>query len=162
MMNDKLKFSTDISRFKHQIHNLRNDENLQRMLSSSINSESLEQSVSWAQCQVLSKGLELILYDEMFAGFCKLFCTSRDAEGAIFSVGIAVIEQYRGLGIARNTLQRKFNTLSNGDCIVTCIKKNNHASLNLFLSFGFQKLNICSFRGIKISSSDWMLVTKTI
>lgn len=162
MMNDKSKLSTDISRYKHQIHDLRNDENLQLMLSSAMKLETLEQSVSWAQCQVLSKGLELIIFEDVFAGFCKLFRTSTDIEGAVFSVGIAVIEPYRGLGIARNTLQRKFKTLSKGDCIVTSIKKNNHASLKLFLSLGFQKLSIDSFRGVKISSSDWILVTKTI
>ena len=161
-MNDKLEFSTDIGRFQNQIHDLRNDEKLQLMLSSAMNLESLEQSVSWAQRQVLSKGLELLIFDGEFAGFCKLFRTSPEPQDAVFSIGIAVIEPYRGLGIARYTLQRKLNTLSAGDCIVTSIKKNNHASLNLFLSFGFQKLNIASFRGIQTSSSDWILVTKTL
>lgn len=161
-MNDKLEFSTDIWRYQNQIHDLRNDEKLQLMLSSTMNLESLEQSVGWAQRQVLSKSLELLIFDGEFAGFCKLFRTSPELQDTVFSIGIAVIEPYRGLGIGRYTLQRKLKTLSTGDCIVTSILKNNRASLNLFLSLGFQKVSSDSFKGVKVASPDWVLVTKTV
>lgn len=161
-MNDKLKFSTDVSRFKSEISDMRNDMTLQGLLSSACKQETSVASLQWAESQIRDKALEFITYDDRFAGFSKLFPIDNDADGNIYSVGIAVLEHFRGLGIAKKTLEKRLATLTATDCIVTSIKKDNKPSLSLFSSLGFQVLPTSCFRGIEVFSSAWTLVVLNI
>lgn len=157
-MTDKLQFSTDTRKLRHEIFNMRNDKRLQNMLSLNYNQETLADSILWAERQVSQRALEFIIFDGEFAGFSKLFPASHDGAGRVYSVGIAVLEGFRGLGIAKRTLTKRFGALAESDCVVTSIRKDNIPSLNLFGSLGFTVLPVSTFRGIKVCSPDWTLV----
>lgn len=157
-MKDKISYNIDVKSLCNDIHRFRNDYQLQKLLSDFWKKESIEESVLWAEKQIKSRGLMFTLINGRFAGTTKLYKLPTNNYQNVYDVGIALMEEFRGMGFGKKTLQYRLASLGEGDIVLTTILKSNQPSMALFKSCGFKCADPLNYQDYQTFSNEWVLV----